>query len=163
MDAIVTTLGNERDASLSFSWLHQRVRSYSATTRRTSTRAEVWTLGTGIAMTVIGLLVVAAAAWLPARVVEVIAVACLALELSAFLAYFALTIRNDLPEFTRPRETHASEIDEAFAKWQALVGVVYARGNDSCGVTSPVAKRQAYKGSCKRGWVRSDWVEIVAG
>lgn len=121
MDSIVTNVVSGRDASLSFSWLHQRVSSYSNPTRRASTRAEIWTLGTGTAMTVVGLMVVAASGWLPARFVQVVAVGCLALEISAFLAYFALTIRNGLPQFTRPRETHASEIDEAFAKWQALV------------------------------------------
>lgn len=43
------------------------------------------------------------------------------------------------------------------------LGVVYARGNENGGVTSPIAKKQPYSGNCKQGWVHLGWVEIVAG
>lgn len=121
MDSIVANLRSGPDGALSFSWLHQRVRSYSTATRRTSTRAELWTLGTGTIATVIGLLAVAVGAWLPSRFIEAIAIVCLLIEITAFAGYIVLTVRNDVPQFTRPREVHASEIDEAFDKWQALL------------------------------------------
>ena len=45
-------------------------------------------------------------------------------------------------------------------------GVVYLKGTDEapdCGVASNQARRSAYKGPCKSGWVRSKWLTIVAG
>ena len=44
-------------------------------------------------------------------------------------------------------------------------GIVYApAGRDiSCGVGSPIAKRQAYDGPCKTGWVASRFIVIIAG
>lgn len=43
------------------------------------------------------------------------------------------------------------------------LGVVYASGEDNCGVTSPIAEKRVYAGRCKTGWVSAAWVEIVAG
>ena len=42
-------------------------------------------------------------------------------------------------------------------KW---IGVVY--GSD-CGTSSPIAKKQPYKGSCKSGWVYEKYVILIAG
>lgn len=42
------------------------------------------------------------------------------------------------------------------------MGVVYASGDDDCGVTSPIQKERTYIGPCKVGWVNSAWVEILA-
>jgi len=44
-------------------------------------------------------------------------------------------------------------------------GVVYMHGEQApdCGVSSPVAKEQAYRGPCRSGWVRRKWVIVVAG
>lgn len=41
------------------------------------------------------------------------------------------------------------------------VGIVYGRGG--CGVTSPIARRQAYRGPCRSGWVFGRFVRVVAG
>lgn len=32
-----------------------------------------------------------------------------------------------------------------------------------CEVGSPIAKKRVYRGPCKSGWVRSAWVEVMAG
>lgn len=48
-------------------------------------------------------------------------------------------------------------------QWMA---VVYAdAGSDAsvCGVSSAIAKARVYRGPCKSGWVRTDWIEVVAG
>lgn len=43
-------------------------------------------------------------------------------------------------------------------------GIVFSTDpNVSCGVSSPIAKRQAYKGACKSGWVKSEYLLLTAG
>lgn len=121
MESIDTHGSSGPEEALTFSWLHNRVKDYSASTRRTSSRAELLLLGTGIAMAVLGLSVVGVGAWLPSRFVEMVAMVCLVLEVTAFVLYVGMTLRSDLPQFTRPREVHASELDTSFGKWQALM------------------------------------------
>lgn len=50
----------------------------------------------------------------------------------------------------------------ADGQWQ---GVVYAAdpGLQECGVSSPVATPEPYRGPCKSGWVRATWVAVLAG
>ena len=43
------------------------------------------------------------------------------------------------------------------------LAVVYALGDEDCGVTSPLPSRQPYRGHCRAGWVKATWVEVVAG
>jgi len=44
------------------------------------------------------------------------------------------------------------------------IAVVYDDGRlGRCGVTSPIAKRQPYRGPCKSGWVHGKWIELMAG
>lgn len=46
-------------------------------------------------------------------------------------------------------------------KWY---GIVYSRRQDAdCGVGSPVAHPQPYRGRCKSGWVSSRWIKVTAG
>lgn len=45
----------------------------------------------------------------------------------------------------------------------AWLAVVYASDDDDCGVTSPLPSRQPYQGTCRKGWVKATWVEVVAG
>jgi hypothetical protein len=46
-------------------------------------------------------------------------------------------------------------------KWY---GIVYSRRNDAdCGVASPVAHPQPYRGRCKSGWVSAHWIRMTAG
>ncbi len=46
-------------------------------------------------------------------------------------------------------------------KWY---GIVYSRRNDAdCGVGSPLAHPQPYRGPCKSGWVSARWVKVTAG
>ena len=42
-------------------------------------------------------------------------------------------------------------------KW---IGIVYG---EDCGTSSPIAKKQPYKGSCKSGWVYQKYVVLTAG
>jgi hypothetical protein len=46
-------------------------------------------------------------------------------------------------------------------QWLAIVYLT-APGM-KCEVTSTIAKKQVYRGRCKSGWVRSAWVEVMAG
>jgi len=46
---------------------------------------------------------------------------------------------------------------DSHGKW---IGIVY--GND-CGTSSPIAKKQPYRGKCKSGWVYEKYVVLTAG
>ena len=46
---------------------------------------------------------------------------------------------------------------DSHGKW---IGIVYG---DDCGTSSPIAKKQPYKGSCKSGWVYEKYVVLIAG
>ena len=43
-------------------------------------------------------------------------------------------------------------------KW---IGIVY--GDTDCGTSSPIPKRQPYKGKCKVGWIYEKYVRLTAG
>ena len=44
------------------------------------------------------------------------------------------------------------------------IGVVYStNGNQDCGVSSPIARKQAYSGSCRSGWVHQKYIAPLAG
>ncbi|QWP74665.1 hypothetical protein J5226_13280 [Lysobacter sp. K5869] len=44
------------------------------------------------------------------------------------------------------------------------IAVVYSDSSlGRCGATSPIAKRQPYRGPCKSGWVHGKWIELMAG
>lgn len=45
-----------------------------------------------------------------------------------------------------------------------MIGIVYsADAGKDCGVGSPVAEVRAYLGPCERGWVKAEWVQVIAG
>ncbi len=46
---------------------------------------------------------------------------------------------------------------DSHGKW---IGIVYG---EDCGTSSPIAKKQPYKGSCKSGWVYEKYVVLIAG
>ena len=50
-----------------------------------------------------------------------------------------------------------------YAASGAWIGLVYGPPDSNCGVTSPIGKRRPYQGLCKSGWVRADWVDVIAG
>lgn len=43
------------------------------------------------------------------------------------------------------------------------IGIVYSVDGQDCGVSSPIAKRQAYGGVCSSGWVHKNYIKPVAG
>lgn len=50
---------------------------------------------------------------------------------------------------------------DAQGKW---IGIVYSRKpNAACGVSSPVRKRQAYRGPCRSGWIFKKYTKLIAG
>ena len=46
---------------------------------------------------------------------------------------------------------------DSHGKW---VGVVYG---EECGTSSPIVKRQPYKGKCRTGWIYGKYVQLLAG
>lgn len=48
-------------------------------------------------------------------------------------------------------------------KHGAWVGIVYGESMQDCGVSSPVPKRQPYKGPCRSGWAHRHWLVLIAG
>lgn len=43
------------------------------------------------------------------------------------------------------------------------IGIVYTRKDQRCGVGTPIARRQAYRGPCRAGWVHKSFIELMAG
>lgn len=43
------------------------------------------------------------------------------------------------------------------------VGIVYSKKGTSCGVSSPIARRQPYRGPCRSGWVHEKYLKLLAG
>ena len=43
------------------------------------------------------------------------------------------------------------------------IGIVYGELGRACGVGSPVARRQPYRGPCKSGWAHQNWLLLIAG
>jgi hypothetical protein len=46
-------------------------------------------------------------------------------------------------------------------QWEGIV--IYPANEEECGVGTPIPTRQAYRGACRSGWIRSDSVVVVAG
>lgn len=46
-------------------------------------------------------------------------------------------------------------------KWVGVV--VLSKNSNGCGVSSPIAKRQVYRGKCVAGWLETRQIEVVAG
>lgn len=77
---------------------------------------------------------------------------------------------NFLAVRSGPGSAHAMT-DKLYSKAQvyicdengAWVGIVYGPENADCGVTSPIADRQAYSGSCASGWVHGHYIKLIAG
>jgi hypothetical protein len=45
-------------------------------------------------------------------------------------------------------------------KW---IGIVYGKPAQDCGLSSPLPKRQPYKGPCQSGWAHRNWLALIAG
>jgi hypothetical protein len=52
--------------------------------------------------------------------------------------------------------------DEAPGGWTGVL-VAPSRDDLDCGVGSPIAKRQPYRGRCRSGWVASRYLQVIAG
>ncbi|HEX8057991.1 MAG TPA: SH3 domain-containing protein [Novosphingobium sp.] len=52
--------------------------------------------------------------------------------------------------------------EETPGGWTGVL-VAPADGSLDCGVGTPIAKRQAYSGTCQSGWVASRFLEVIAG
>jgi len=54
--------------------------------------------------------------------------------------------------------------DSRGRRWGGVVfGTFDKEGPYECGVTSPMEPRQAYSGKCKSGWVKSSFIQPLAG
>lgn len=47
--------------------------------------------------------------------------------------------------------------------WYAIVFPRSGQASVDCKVSSPIAKRQVYRGPCASGWVSAKFIEIIAG
>jgi hypothetical protein len=43
------------------------------------------------------------------------------------------------------------------------IGIIYGKPRQNCGVSSPLPKRQPYKGPCTSGWAHRKWLVLIAG
>ncbi len=107
--------------SLSYSWLYRKVQDYRAGSSSPGpSKWEKRGLGVGLVMAGLGLLVASLSSWIPAHVAVPAVVICLVGELVGLGLSVVLMVKRDLPQFTRPREQHAAELDADFEKWQSL-------------------------------------------
>jgi len=49
---------------------------------------------------------------------------------------------------------------DSHGKW---IGIVYGKPAQDCGLSSPLPKRQPYKGPCQSGWAHRNWLVLIAG
>lgn len=110
-------------AELTFSWLHAKVAGYVA--HSLTPRPSPWeryALWVALGAAGVGLLAAALSPQVLApRPAAVALRACLVVELAAFAVYLGLMIARELPQFRKPRLTHAAEMDSDFAYWQGMV------------------------------------------
>ena len=78
-----------------------------------------------------------------------------------------LSVRDAPSGLTKERDRlepgHGVSVCVSDGEWS---GVVYAKPGDEaqdCGVASPVEAAQPYRGSCRQGWVVTQYLEMVAG
>jgi uncharacterized protein YgiM (DUF1202 family) len=45
------------------------------------------------------------------------------------------------------------------------LGIVYSSNKEinDCGVSTPIAIEQPYRGKCRKGWVNARWIKLIAG
>jgi hypothetical protein len=127
MDIRTEEVGASSDAAtlpeaLTFAWLHERVRDYSKDSKPGAGKLERWALWFGMGMAGVGLLSNGLTQWLPARVVLNLLVICLAAEIVGIATSVLLMLKREIRQYIRPRETHASDMDADFEKWQSIMG-----------------------------------------
>lgn len=110
-------------AELTFSWLHAKVAGYVA--HSLTPRPSPWeryALWVALGAAGVGLLVGSLSPQVLAPGPAAVALrACLVVELAAFAVYLGLMIARELPQFRKPRLTHAAEMDSDFTYWQGMV------------------------------------------
>ncbi len=67
------------------------------------------------------------------------------------------------PETDRLKVGQFAYVCGGTSEWTGVVYGNRAQMKSGCGVTSPVPKPVPYSGVCKSGWVRSKWINVVAG
>lgn len=111
-----------RPDSLTYTWLYQRVQGYVAESRQpAASRMERWSFWLGLGAAGIGLSAAALTRWVPLAQLVPVAVVCLITEVFGLTASVGLMLKRELPQLTRPRETHAAEMDVDFDKWLGMV------------------------------------------
>jgi hypothetical protein len=74
----------------------------------------------------------------------------------------AISFRNGKMNFDKiEANTYVSSCDTSDDK--RFIGVIYGTKGQDCGVSSPIPKRQEYKGPCKSGWIKAEFYELLAG
>jgi hypothetical protein len=113
----------DRQTVLTFGWLHRRVQHYVSVTKGpTPSEFERWSFWVGIGSAGLGLIVGATwNHWLSAEAAILLVKGLLATEVAGLLVFLVLMLRRELPQFTRSRQIHASEMDGDFGRWQELV------------------------------------------
>ncbi|WP_099561588.1 hypothetical protein [Stenotrophomonas maltophilia] len=108
---------------LTFHWLYQRVQGLvEHSIYPKAGRVETWAFRIGVGAAIIGILMGQLPdRWLPLGVVLQVVVACLAIEVGGFIVGGVLAARRGIRQFSQPRLSHAREMDEDFAHWQAVV------------------------------------------
>lgn len=73
-----------------------------------------------------------------------------------------LSVRNG-PNSKSTEVFRLNEGDQVFICDEARNWFGIIVGPGTCGVTSPITKRKAYRGGCRSGWVFGKYIRITAG
>lgn len=110
-------------SELTFSWLYQQVqlRANQSIYPKPS-RAEKWSFRLGLSAAGVGLLAAAASpSVIPPIQAAVVTSICLLLEIGGFIVGGVLTAKREWRQYSKPRLSHAEEMDGEFNHWRALI------------------------------------------
>jgi len=119
-DSPATTNSQE----LTFHWLYQRVQGLvDHSIYPKAGRLETWAFRGGILAALVGVLSSQLPdRWVPLTVTSPFVTACLVVEIGSFILVGVLAARRGIRQFSQPRLSHAQEMDNEFAHWQAVIG-----------------------------------------
>lgn len=108
---------------LTYAWLYQQVQVWNQQRIYPKRSAvEKWSFRIGLLAAGTGLLAVALPPWLLQEgQAAIVALICLMLEVTGFLAGGILALKREWRQYAKPRLSHAAEMDGEFSHWRALV------------------------------------------
>lgn len=114
---------NAQTSELTYSWLYQQVQvRINQSIYPKPSQLEKWSFALALLAAGIGLLAAAASpSIIPPMQAAVVTSICLLIEIGGFLVSGILTAKRELRQYSKPRLSHAEEMDGEFSHWRTLV------------------------------------------